>query len=80
MGKAIIKKEGKKTPVCVNGLEGKKLTNAVQYRLGVSPGWLKDFYNGKVKYNRSMSQEEHQEFLTNLLNDKHFDGDYWKAI
>jgi len=62
-----VKKE--KEGVCIAGKEGRALTNAVQYRLRTAPQHIRDVYNKKVKYGKSMTPDERKEFVEHLLQE-----------
>lgn len=78
--KARVKHEQSVLSMCVHGMSGKQLTNRIQYELNKKPGWVRQYYDGHVKYNRNMDAASKKEFVEHLLDDKNFEGDYWRAV
>ena len=78
-----IKKEkmDKKSEVCIQGLVGKNLAGKVQRTLAKSPPWLRQYYEGKLKYQKSGSSEAKEEFIRKLLAcDDVSESDYFAKI
>ena len=59
---------GSSTEICVNGLSGKALANKVKQKLDKSLRWLRDYYNGKLKWDKTASIDKKQEFIKELIN------------
>jgi len=61
-------------------LEGKKLANAVKYRLSKAPLEVRKFYEGNFRYDRSSSSEQKQEFIKNLFSAEGFQSQFFKRL
>ena len=65
---AMAPKAGSSTEICVNGVSGKALANKVKRTLDRSPCWLRDYYNGKLKWDKTAKNQRKQEFIKELTN------------
>ena len=58
---------GSSTEICVNGLSGKALANKVKQKLDKSPFWLRDYYNGTRKWDKTAISNQKQAFIKELI-------------
>ena len=66
--------------MCVRGLSGRELTNAIYHKKQKLPQWLREYYDGKVKYSKDMTPEQKAEFLDNMLSPEGYESDYFKRL
>ena len=79
--KTIVKAEkGEKAAVCVKGLTGKDLANKVNYKLKQAPEWIRMYWTGKVKYDKSSSSAEKKECIEAILSDKGWDAPFFQRL
>ena len=59
--------------------EKKDATSSLNYAIRKAPAFVKDFYDGKVKFMK-YSAVEKEEFVKEVLNAESWDSDYFKRI
>jgi hypothetical protein len=59
--------------------EKKDVTNSLNYAIRKAPAFVKDFYDGEVKFMK-YSAVEKEEFVKEVLNAESWDSDYFKRI
>ena len=78
--KPVIKKEPG-AELCVKGMQGKDLANAIGYKIRKSPAWLREYYEGKIKYSKTKTSDDKRKFVEELLAaDEGFTSRFWEHI
>ena len=77
----VVKVEKEAPPaLCIKGMQGKQLANAVHYKLTRAPEWSKLYYEGKVKYDKSSSSTEKQDCISAILSEEGWEHPFFKRI
>ncbi len=75
--KTIVKKEKQ---LCVNGMSGKELSNAVNYKITKAPEWIKLYWETKVKYDKSGTSLEKKECVEAIMSDDGWQNPFFQRI
>ena len=75
-----VKVEKDVSPLCVKGLKGKTLSNAVHYKLKQAPEWIKLYYEGKVKYDKAGTSNEKRECIEAIMSDLGWEDPFFQRI
>eukprot|EP00959_Pyramimonas_sp_CCMP1952_P026683 560005-Pyramimonas_sp.AAC.1 len=80
--KGVVKQEKDSTAgsLCVKGLEGKQLSNAVSYKLKSAPEWIKLYWDNKIKYEKGSRSEEKKNCIEAILSDDGWDNPFFQRI
>lgn len=73
---AKVKTEG----LCIKGVTGKELTNKIARTLPKFPQWVRDYYAGKIRYQKTADSKSKQEFLENLLSGEGMESQFFKRL
>ena len=67
-GASAVKEEPTSSkPLCIQGLEGKDLTNKLEYTLRSTPNHIKQHYEENLKKAKTSTTQEKQEFIQKLF-------------
>ena len=79
-GASAVKEEPK--PLCIMGLEGKDLSNKIEYTLRSTPDYIKQHYEDHLKKAKTGSNPDKQEFIQKLfeLKSKGWKDPYFEKL
>ena len=67
-------------PLCIKGLTGKDLTNKVARTLTKFPEWVRSYYTGQLRYQKSGTSDKKVEFLEHLLSGEGMENPFFERL
>ena len=66
--------------LCIKGLEGKDLANKVARTLTTYPEWVRSYYTGQLRYQKSGTSDKKVEFLQHILSGAGMDNPFFERV
>ena len=70
----------KSEPGCIKGYQGKDLSSTIARTLPKYPQWVRGYYMGKIRWQKTETSAAKKEFLENLLSEQGLENAFFKKL